>query len=223
MGIGLYLYFPVFYADVSSIWRLKKQERMVVNLGGIYFQLFLLLPLTLLNIYQFNFVLTIAIFFNYLSILYNLNPIFKFDGYWIVSDWLGIPNLRDRSKELLGYAYAKYLRGKKHLPRPYLLNMKKQKRNWLALYTSVSIIFFSYIFFFRLPQIIWSFIERLPGQLVRLGEVYHDWYHFGHAFDWTFFWQFFTSLLIFLLCLYLILRLLLKATRKRRPLVNQFG
>ncbi|PVV61183.1 hypothetical protein DD829_03175, partial [Chryseobacterium sp. HMWF035] len=38
IGFGLYLIFPVFYADVTNIWALSKYKRIVVNLAGIFFQ-----------------------------------------------------------------------------------------------------------------------------------------------------------------------------------------
>lgn len=215
MGIGLYLYFPVFYADVSRIWRLSGAQRMLVNLGGIYFQLFLLLPLTLLNIYVFDFTLTIAIFFNYLSILYNLNPIFKFDGYWFVSDWLGVPNLRDRSKEVLAYFYAKYIKKSEDIQQPYLLRISPRKQGWVVGYTIISVLFFSYIFFWRLPVIIWSFLQNLPAQIKQMSEILHNWYQLGQPLEWTVFWQFLLSLLIFVLCSYLVLRLAFRIYRRQ--------
>ncbi len=44
IGIGLYLYFPVFYTDVTDVWKLKRNERATVDIAGIYFQS-LLLPM----------------------------------------------------------------------------------------------------------------------------------------------------------------------------------
>lgn len=48
IGFGLYLTFPVFYTDVSEIWKLKRTERIVVNMAGVYFQLILLIPFFLI-------------------------------------------------------------------------------------------------------------------------------------------------------------------------------
>ena len=38
IGFGLYLNFPVLYTDVTEVWKLKRGERCVVNLAGVYFQ-----------------------------------------------------------------------------------------------------------------------------------------------------------------------------------------
>jgi putative peptide zinc metalloprotease protein len=88
VGFGLYLTFPVFYTDVSETWKLKRKERLVVNMAGVYFQLIMLIPFFLLYFVTDNsiskwFLLTVNI-----GLLVTLNLFFKFDGYWIVSDLL---------------------------------------------------------------------------------------------------------------------------------------
>jgi putative peptide zinc metalloprotease protein len=99
IGIGLYLVFPVFYTDVTRIWRLSRRQRAVVDLGGVYFQLLVAglysgvylatgSVLWLLAVVQIDFL-----------VLMTLNPVVKFDGYWLVSDVLGIPNLGRRARE----------------------------------------------------------------------------------------------------------------------------
>lgn len=94
IGVGLYLYFLVFYSDVSKTWKLNRKQRIVVDLGGIYFQLISIFFLYILSIIFNNVAFIYAIYLTILSILFSLNPFFKFDGYWIVSDLMGISNLR---------------------------------------------------------------------------------------------------------------------------------
>ncbi len=102
IGFGIYLIFPVFYTDVSDIWRLDKRKRVVVNLGGIYFQIILSCILAALfclidNPYALSIIL--SIFMTNLFILaYAVVPFFRNDGYWIYSDLFHIPNLSYRSK-----------------------------------------------------------------------------------------------------------------------------
>lgn len=103
IGFGLYLNFPVLYTDVSEVWKLGRTQRCVVNIAGVYFQSYWLIILLI------GFLLTSSDILRYLILIMNfgflmtLNPFFKFDGYWIASDFLGVPNLRTRSMELLGY------------------------------------------------------------------------------------------------------------------------
>ena len=45
IGFGLYLNFPVLYTDVTEVWKLKRGQRCVVNLAGVYFQSYWLILL----------------------------------------------------------------------------------------------------------------------------------------------------------------------------------
>ena len=42
MGVGLYLFRPVFYTDLSNAWKLNRKKRIVTDLGGIYFQVIMI-------------------------------------------------------------------------------------------------------------------------------------------------------------------------------------
>ncbi len=99
VSFGFYLVFPVFFADVSKIWALGSRKRIIVNLGGIYFQL--LINIMLLGTYLAGFVeqgfLHSVILTNLLVIVYSLIPFLRYDGYWVYSDYFNIPNLMRRS------------------------------------------------------------------------------------------------------------------------------
>jgi putative peptide zinc metalloprotease protein len=98
IGIGLYLIFPILFSNVTSAWALTRGQRIVVNLGGIYLQGLATACLVPFQLHGGDPVLALTIVLNLLSILVNLNPFFRFDGYWIYSDLFGIPNLRERSR-----------------------------------------------------------------------------------------------------------------------------
>ena len=93
---GLYLIFPVLYANVTPAWKLSRRQRMVVDLGGVYFQSILMLPAFLLlhltgdNLWRVLFLELEGM------LAFALNPFLRFDGYWLCSDLLGIPNLHAR-------------------------------------------------------------------------------------------------------------------------------
>jgi putative peptide zinc metalloprotease protein len=101
IGFGFYLMLPVFFADVSQAWRLNRWKRIIVNLSGIYFELiFCLLILGILSLTRnFNLITVPVILF--IKTIFNLNPFFRTDGYWVLSDAFNIPNLRKVSNEAL--------------------------------------------------------------------------------------------------------------------------
>lgn len=104
IGAGWYLIFLVFYADLSEAWSLNRKQRVVVDIGGMYFQIVFIGLLSLIAINYPNPVLYCSIAALCISLLWNLNPFFRMDGYWIVSDLLGVENLRERtSKETIDW------------------------------------------------------------------------------------------------------------------------
>ena len=89
----------MLFSDVSDAWRLKPGERIAVNLGGIYFEM-ILASLMLVGYYIFHdFGLLIIPCILILSTLSNLNPFIKYDGYWILSDAIGVPNLHKNANK----------------------------------------------------------------------------------------------------------------------------
>lgn len=102
IGFGIYFLFPAFYTDLTEIWKLDRWKRIKINLAGIYFQLLLnivIFAALLLSPQdsQLYFFLRRFIYFNIFISLYNINPFFRFDGYWVYSDIFNLPNLRGRS------------------------------------------------------------------------------------------------------------------------------
>jgi putative peptide zinc metalloprotease protein len=102
IGIGLYLIFPVLYTDVTDIWKINKMKRMIVNLGGIYFQMIVNLILIFCLFQNLgnpemssNFHYLIQL--NIATMIVNIIPFIKFDGYWLYSDFFTLPNLRQQS------------------------------------------------------------------------------------------------------------------------------
>ncbi len=145
VGFGFYLLSPVMYANVSDIWKLKRKERIVVNLGGIYIQIIItsISGIIFLFTRQIEF-LIILYFWGIISIIINLNPFLRTDGYWILSDIIGISNLRKKSNILLLDFMYWILKKKK-------LNFNKENL-FLILYSIIST---SFIFVF-IGIILWN-------------------------------------------------------------------
>lgn len=162
IGFAMYLTFPIFFTDVTNAWCLTRKKRMAVNLGGIYFQLYILI--TLIAVYHF----THSDFVRYLILAMNLgfvlvlNPFFRFDGYWIATDLLGVPNLRQQSMSTLRYALAR-LMGRKTSEKPYLLLMRGREKQVFIGYSVVVNLFMGYFFFYIIPKFIYSFCQTFPA------------------------------------------------------------
>ncbi|GEM_PF-2410215 len=103
MGIMLYVLAPMAFCDVSDAHRFaSKRDRMIVGAAGIYVQLavaslFAIAWAWLPMPSAVALVLAQFVAVTMVSTLANLNPLLKLDGYYILTDWLEIPNLRSRA------------------------------------------------------------------------------------------------------------------------------
>jgi hypothetical protein len=105
IGFGFYWGFPVFYADVRATWRLPPKQRAVVASGGIYFQSVFLAGLLLAYSVSNSAFYAAASLVTIYNILSTLNPILKYDGYWILSDLLCIENLHTRLRQAFVWVF----------------------------------------------------------------------------------------------------------------------
>ncbi len=101
VGGGFYLFTPVFFADVSDIWKLSPKKRIVVNLAGIYFETIICAILCLFGVLIDQKILLIMGLLIFINSLFNLNPFIRNDGYWVVTDLADISNLFKTSREKL--------------------------------------------------------------------------------------------------------------------------
>jgi hypothetical protein len=93
IGVGLYLIYPSFYTDTTDSYRLSRWARVRTDLGGFYFQLifaFGIIELFLATGQEWLLV-TVALIDG--LIVRGLIPFVRFDGYWALSDLLGIPDV----------------------------------------------------------------------------------------------------------------------------------
>ncbi len=93
IGGGFYLFTPVYFADVTDIWRLNKRQRIVVNLAGMYFEFIFCSLLMVASYLAGNTALLLVALVVCLHTLFNLNPFLRSDGYWVLSDLTNQPNL----------------------------------------------------------------------------------------------------------------------------------
>ncbi|MDH4222241.1 MAG: efflux RND transporter periplasmic adaptor subunit [candidate division Zixibacteria bacterium] len=108
MGFLLIYFQPAFFTNVSDAWLFKeKKKKLLVSWAGIYIHLFFWACATLLwritdletQLNSFLFVIMIV---SGVLIIFNFNPLIKLDGYYLLSDWLEIPNLRKKAFGYLG-------------------------------------------------------------------------------------------------------------------------
>ena len=101
MGAGLYLVWPAFYTDLTDAYTLGRSGRLRADLGGVYFNaIFMLGTAGAYFITGFE-PLLLLIPLQHLEIVHQLLPFFRLDGYYIVSDLTGVPDILSRVKPTL--------------------------------------------------------------------------------------------------------------------------
>lgn len=101
IGAGIYYFIPVLFTDMTATYLLDKPKRLIIGMAGIYFEWIYVLALLSCSLLFEEQLLAQAGLIVFLKSLYNLNPFFKTDGYWLLSDHLHIHQLRDRSYQTL--------------------------------------------------------------------------------------------------------------------------
>lgn len=119
MGIMLLIFTPIPYMDATSSWGFRsKWKRALVGGAGMIVEVFVAAIAlfvwantgagTLHNLaYNMIFVASVS------TILFNINPLLRFDGYYILSDLLEIPNLHQKATKQLQYYFKRYIFGLK--------------------------------------------------------------------------------------------------------------
>jgi putative peptide zinc metalloprotease protein len=167
IGFGLYLNFPVLYTDVTAAWRLPRGQRCVVNIGGVYFQTILLIVLVTAYIFTGADILRYMSMLIILGFILTLNPFFRFDGYWLATDILGVANLRKQTQALFTY-YLHIIIGRKP-ERPHILTQTKSiVKIGIIVYSVTVNIFMCYYFFYIIPLFIYGFAQQFPAEIMQL-------------------------------------------------------
>ena len=107
MGVMLLVFTPTLYCNVSDIWMINdKWRRIAVSLAGIWIEIVIASICTLLwwfsapGLFQ-SLCLNLMFLCGIGTIAFNGNPLLRYDGYFVLSDWLEIPNLQQQSVGLV--------------------------------------------------------------------------------------------------------------------------
>ena len=101
MGCGLYLAWPAFYTDVTDSYRLGRRARLRTDLGGVYFNaVFVLATLGAYFVTGLEPLLLLVVI-QHFEIAHQLLPVVRLDGYYIVADLTGVPDLFARIGPIL--------------------------------------------------------------------------------------------------------------------------
>ncbi|RBY79774.1 hypothetical protein DQ238_08990 [Geodermatophilus sp. TF02-6] len=174
MGVGLYIVWPAFYSTVTDSYRLSRIGRLRTDLGGVYFNAVFMIGLGLLYLYTGQPWLLIALFGMLGETLRQFIPAIRLDGYYILADLVGVP-------ELFGYvwpALSTVLPGRPTHPKVRELRpwARRVIVGWVALVVPTLLVYFI-AFLVLLPHVlpvVWRAFLGYLGTLdtaLRTGDV----------------------------------------------------
>ena len=101
IGFGVYLVFPAFFTNVTDSYRLDRAGRIRTDLGGLYLNVWCLLALDGAYLGTGQGVFLLAAVLMHLEMLQQLIPTVRFDGYFVLADIAGVPDLFARMRPVL--------------------------------------------------------------------------------------------------------------------------
>ncbi len=144
MGVMLLVFTPLPYMDATSSWAFRSRvKRALVGGAGMIFEIFVAAIATLVwartgpgpahaVAYNIMFIASVS------TVLFNANPLLRFDGYYILSDLLDIPNLHTRAKGHLRHLVERYAFGYKDSASP---TQSRKEAFWLTVFGILSWIY----------------------------------------------------------------------------------
>ena len=119
IGIGLYYFMVVLYADTHESWNLPRSERAVVSVAGIYWNIIALVFLIPACLVTKSAALKDFILLVHISALSIFNPFLKMDGYWLLTDLLGVINLQQKVRQHFGSLFLPERQDEGTHPNPF--------------------------------------------------------------------------------------------------------
>jgi putative peptide zinc metalloprotease protein len=173
MGVAFMLLTPMLYTDVTDAWRLSsRRKRLLVGAAGILVELMIACIATFLWAFTPEGMLKGVLFVTatsgwLMSLAINLNPFMRFDGYFLLSDLVGVPNLQPRAFALARWHLREVLFGLGHAP-PEVF--KRRARGWMIAY-AWAVWIYRLILFIGIAIVVYLYFFKLLGVVLFLFEI----------------------------------------------------
>jgi len=171
MGVLLMCLSPALYCNVTDAWTLAdKWKRIIISFAGIYVELIIAAAATFVWWYTTafpvvnNIALAVMVLCSVSTVVFNANPLMRFDGYYIASDWLEIPNLREKANRYLNNLFLDKCLGVEVPPEAYMAPMRK----WLFVVYAVASWVYRWVVTF---SILWFLADILGPKLKILSQM----------------------------------------------------
>lgn len=174
IGCGIFLIWPSMYTDVTDVYRIGRGGRIRTDLGGVYFNVVFMLGMAGLYFATGEPFFLAAVYLGHFEILEQLMPAVRLDGYYILGDLAGVPDLYGKIKPiLLGLVPGR----KGRAARQEVAGLKKSARTIVAAWvlTMVPLIIGEMGYaLWNLPRIIATMTRSMVEQFSGTGAAFAD-------------------------------------------------
>lgn len=174
LGIAFLVFWPVLYTDTTLSWSLNNKKRLRIALAGIWVETYITIIAALIWCNTSNLTLQticyVTITVNWLaSLLINVSPFMRFDGYYVLADYLKMPNLQFRAFALTRWQLRRWLFGWQDPPpeklSPYL-------HNFLIAY-SIATWLYRLVLYLGIAVLVYHFFAKVVGIILFIIEIYY--------------------------------------------------
>lgn len=169
IGVLLLLGIPCLYCDVSDTWLMpRRRDRILVSAAGMIAEwtvaaIAVMVWATTQPGTLHDLAALIVIVASVSTLLINANPLLRYDGYYILSDWIGIPNLSAQARSAMRSTCSHWFRGKRDRAEPASTHRMGAGQNFgLVAYGMASLLYRTLVY----AAIVWAayaFIESRVG------------------------------------------------------------
>ena len=173
IGIAFMVLMPVLYTDTSGAWTLRsRRQRLMIDGAGIFTELALASLATILWVFLPEGGLRLCVFAVattswVTSLVVNLNPLMRFDGYYILSDTLGFQNLQNRSFDMARWRLRELLFGLGE-PAPEVLTPRMRR---LVIVHAWCTWIYRFFLFLGIAVLVYAFFIKIIGILLFVVEI----------------------------------------------------
>ena len=178
MGLMFLVLTPCLYANVSDSWLLKsKWQRAFIAAAGMYVEL--VIASIAVFVWWFStpglvhhMALNIIVVCSISTLLFNANPLLRYDGYYILADILEIPNLRQKSSAMLNRICGQIFLGIETAEDPFA----PSRRKWMFVTYSVLAVAYRWLITFSIFWFVYRVLEpyglKILGQMLAMMAIY---------------------------------------------------
>ena len=169
MGVAFLVFWPILYTDTTDAWRLRsRRKRVMIGAAGMIVECGLAaICLLLWNFMPESFIKNILFMMStttwLMTLLINLNPLMRFDGYYILSDLSGVENLQERSNAMGRWWLRERLFG-------YGREAPERGLRWLIPFT-YAVWIYRLIIFFGIAYIVYTYFFKALGAVLAAVQV----------------------------------------------------